>query len=259
MTQLLRVQCVGFYTIVRKELVRVCRIWTQTLLPSVVTTTLYFLIFGGFIGSRIGLVHGVNYMQFIVPGLIMMSVVTNAYANVSSSFFGAKFQKNVEEMLVSPLNGAVIVLGFLSAGVLRGGIVGLLVTGVAAFFTPLVFHHLGIVIVTVLLSATLFATLGFLNAMVARKFDDISIVPTFVLTPLIYLGGVFYSINALPPFFQWVSLANPIVYLINLFRYGFLGFSDVSVWGSMVSLIVVCLAFVGLAIYLFDRGTGIRQ
>ncbi len=259
MNSLTRAQWTGFYTIVRKELVRVFRIWTQTLLPSVVTTTLYFLIFGGFIGSRIGKVHGVSYAQFIVPGLIMMSVITNAYANVSSSFFGAKFQRNIEEMLISPMCGMVIVWGFITGGVMRGCIVGLLVTLISWFFAPLHILHLGIVLVTIFLSATVFATLGFLNAMFARKFDDISIVPTFVLTPLIYLGGVFYSIQTLSPFFQTLSYFNPVIYLINLFRFGFLGFSDIPVGASLVGLFLLSGVLLAISAHLLNRGIGMKN
>ncbi len=253
------VQWVGFLTIVKKEMVRVFRIWTQTLLPSVVTTTLYFMIFGHFIGSRVGQLHGVPYIQFIVPGLIMMSVLTNAYANVSSSIFSAKFQRNLEEMLVSPLTTLTIMLGFITAGVLRGCIVGLLVTMVSLFFSPMVIQNPGIVILTILLTSFLFSTAGLLNAVFARKFDDIAIVPTFVLTPLTYLGGVFYSVHSLPAFWQNVSLLNPVLYLVNVFRYGFLGLSDVPVIPSLLGLFGVFIILWACGYYLLQKGLGVRQ
>jgi ABC-2 type transport system permease protein len=253
------VQWVGFLTIIRKELIRIFRIWTQTLLPSVITTTLYFMIFGRFIGSRVGELHGVPYIQFIVPGLIMMAVITNAYANVSSSLFSAKFQRNLEELLVSPLTTLTIMLGFVTAGVLRGCIVGLLVTGVSLFFSPMALQHPGIIGGTILLTSFLFATAGLLNAVFARKFDDIAIVPTFVLTPLTYLGGVFYSVKSLPPFWQTVSYFNPILYLVNIFRYGFLGQSDVPVYLSLLGLFVVFAVLWGWGYYLLQKGLGVRH
>ncbi|MGE4170426.1 MAG: ABC transporter permease [Candidatus Margulisiibacteriota bacterium] len=256
---MIRIQWIGFITLVRKELIRVFRIWTQTLLPSVMTTTLYFLIFGRFIGSRIGQLHDVSYIQFIVPGLIMMAVITNAYANVSSSVFSAKFQRNIEELLVSPLSSGTILMGYLGGGILRGIIVGVLVTLVSLFFSPLHFVHPILVGATIVLTSFFFSICGFLNATIARKFDDISIIPTFVLTPLTYLGGVFYSVKFLPEFWQKVSLLNPIFYLVNVFRYGFLGISDVPVTAAFGGFFALTVALWFLAYTLLKRGFGMRN
>ena len=243
----------------RKETLRIFRIWTQTLLPSVISTSLYFLIFGSFIGSRIGLIGEVTYLQFIIPGLVMMSVITNAYSNVVASVFSAKFQRNIEELLVSPLTSSVILLGYIIGGVMRGVIVGFLVFLVSLYFTPLPMTHPLIAITTIIGTAILFSLLGFVNAIFARKFDDIAIVPTFVLTPLTYLGGVFYSIKHLPLIWQKVSFFNPILYLVNSFRYGFLGISDISVSTSLLSMGVLIVGMWGLALFLLHRGIGLRQ
>lgn len=255
----LAVNWVGLKTIVTKEVIRVLRIWVQTIVPPAITMTLYFIIFGNLIGSRIGVMDGFDYMQYIAPGLIMMSVITNSYGNVVSSFFGAKFARHVEEMLVSPLSNATIILGHVAGGVIRGLLVGTLVTVIALFFTQLKVEHPLITISMVLLASTVFALAGFINAMFARKFDDISIIPTFVLTPLTYLGGVFYSISLLPELWQKVSLANPILYMVNAFRYGILGTSDISILHAyaIVGLFVVILFSVCLV--LMNRGVGIRE
>ncbi len=253
------VQWIGLLTITRKEMTRVLRIWPQTLLPSVITTTLYFLVFGNFIGDRIGEFDGVPYIQFIIPGLIMMSVITNSYSNVSSSAFGAKFQRNIEEMLISPLHNAVIVSGYVMGGVLRGCLVGSLVTLVSIFFAPLQIANIGLVLAVMLFTSMLFALAGFINAMLANRFDDVSIVPTFVLTPLTYLGGVFYSISLLPPFWQTLSRLNPVLYLVNLFRFGFSGVSDVPVGGALAFLLVFTGLLWGVCLYLFNRGVGLRS
>lgn len=252
------VQWVGFKTIARKEMVRIFRIWTQTILPSVITITLYFLIFGNIIGSRLGNVGNISYIQFIVPGLIMMAIINNAYSNVVSAFFSAKFQKNIDEMLVSPLKFEVIVLGFISGGFLRAFIVGTLVTGVSMFFAPLNIHSIPIVILTIILTALLFCICGIINAIFAKKFDDVAIVPTFILTPLTYLGGVFYSIQRLPEFWQKVSLLNPILYLVNCFRYGFLGISDIPVFKALVVLILVIFFLWTICIRLLKKGVGLN-
>ena len=250
---------IGLKTIVRKEIVRVARIWVQTIVPPAITMTLYFIIFGNLIGRRIGSMDGFDYMQYIAPGLIMMSVITNSYGNVVSSFFGAKFARHVEEMLVSPMSNATIILGHVAGGVMRGLLVGSLVTVVALFFTKLEVAHPLITISMVVLSSMVFALAGFINAVFATKFDDISIVPTFVLTPLTYLGGVFYSISLLPEFWQKVSLANPIIYMVNAFRYGILGVSDISIAYAyvIVGLFVVGLFTVNMM--LLNRGVGIRE
>jgi ABC-2 type transport system permease protein len=250
---------IGLKTLVRKEVVRISRIWIQTIVPPAITMTLYFIIFGNLIGRRIGSMGGFDYMQYIAPGLIMMSVITNSYGNVVSSFFGAKFARHIEEMLVSPMSNATVIMGHVAGGVFRGLLVGALVTIVALFFTKLEVRHPLITLSIVILSSTVFALAGFINAVFARKFDDISIVPTFVLTPLTYLGGVFYSISLLPEFWQKVSLANPIIYMVNAFRYGILGVSDINITYAylIVGLFVAGLFSVSLA--LLNRGVGIRE
>ena len=250
---------VALSTIVRKEIVRVLRIWIQTVVPPAITMTLYFIIFGNLIGRRIGTMDGFDYMQYIAPGLIMMSVITNSYGNVVSSFFGAKFGRHLEEMLVSPMSNATIILGHVAGGVLRGVLVGLLVTIIALFFTRLEVQHPFITISIVLLSSMVFALAGFINAVFAKKFDDIAIVPTFVLTPLTYLGGVFYSISLLPEFWQDVSRANPILYMVNAFRYGILGTSDISITVAYAILIVFVVVLFLVCWQLMNRGVGIRE
>ncbi len=255
----LSLNLVAMSTIVRKEMVRVMRIWVQTVVPPAITMTLYFIIFGNLIGRRIGTMDGFDYMQFIAPGLIMMSVITNSYGNVVSSFFGAKFGRHVEEMLVSPMSNATIILGHVAGGVLRGVLVGLLVTIIALFFTRLHVEHLFVTISIVLLSSIVFALAGFINAVFAKKFDDISIVPTFVLTPLTYLGGVFYSISLLPEFWQVVSKANPILYMVNAFRYGILGVSDINIGIAYGILALFVVVLFSTCMVLMNRGVGIRE
>jgi ABC-2 type transport system permease protein len=248
----------AFRTILVKEILRFARIWVQTVLPPMITTALYFIIFGNLIGSRIGDMEGFRYMEFIVPGLIMMAVITNSYANVVSSFYGSKFQRHIEEMLVAPVPNYVILTGFISGGVARGLTVGVAVTGVSLLFNPLSIYNLWVMLSMILLTAILFSLAGFINAIYAKSFDDISIVPTFVLTPLTYLGGIFYSITMLPPFWQHVSLANPILYMINAFRFGFLGVSDIPLaasYGISIGFIVLLYAF---SIRLLRKGHGIR-
>lgn len=256
---LLKTNWVGLKTIVAKEIMRVVRIWIQTLVPPAITMTLYFVIFGSLIGSRIGQMDGYSYMQFIAPGLIMMSVITNSYGNVVSSFFGAKFGRHIEEMLVSPLSNATIILGHVAGGVARGLFVGLVVSIIALLFTDLSVQHPWITASMVVLTATVFSLAGFINAVFARKFDDISIVPTFVLTPLTYLGGVFYSISLLPEFWQKVSLGNPILYMVNAFRYGILGASDISITKAYIIVLVFVAVLFSTALWLMHRGTGIRE
>jgi len=230
----------------------------QTLVPPVITMSLYFVIFGNLIGSRIGDMHGFSYMQFIVPGLIMMSVITNSYANVASSFFSAKFQRNIEEMLVAPDPTHEVIAGYVGGGVARGICVGILVTVISMFFVHLTIHSWWVIALTLLLTAILFSLGGLLNAVFATTFDDISLIPTFVLTPLTYLGGVFYSLTLLPPFWQAVSKLNPIVYMISGFRYGFLGISDVPLVFTLGVLVAFIVAFYLLAWYLIERGRGLR-
>ena len=250
---------VALRTIWIKECTRFMRIWIQTLLPPAITMSLYFVIFGNLIGSRIGDMGGFSYMEFIVPGLIMMAVITNSYANVSSSFYGAKFQRNVEEMLVAPVPNWIIIAGFVGGGVARAILIGVIVTVVSMFFVDIHIHNLGIILLTLFLTATLFATAGLINAIYANSFDDISIIPTFVLTPLTYLGGVFYSLSLLPEFWQWVSKANPIVYMVNGFRYGFLGVSDINQYISIGLLVAFNVILLSIAYTLINRGVGIRS
>ncbi|MBO2610911.1 ABC transporter permease [Shewanella algae] len=250
---------VAFKSILIKEITRFTRIWVQTLVPPAITMTLYFLIFGNLVGSRIGEMGGVSYMEFIAPGLIMMSVITNSYSNVASSFFSAKFQRNLEELIVAPVPHYVMIAGYVGGGVARGLLVGLIVTLVAMFFVDLSVQHLGLVIVTVFLTSVLFALGGLINAVFAKSFDDISIIPTFVLTPLTYLGGVFYSLSLLPDFWRGVSALNPVVYMINVFRYGFLGFADMSVPLSIGMMLGFCAGLWLLAYYLISRGIGLRS
>ena len=249
---------IAFRTILIKEVRRILRIWPQTLLPPVITMSLYFIIFGKMIGSRVGEMGGVPYMQFIVPGLIMMSVITNSYSNVVSSFFSAKFSSSIEELLVSPVSKHSILIGYVGGGVFRGLMIAIIVSIVALFFTQLGITHFFIMLFTVLSTSVLFSLGGFINAVFARSFDDISIIPSFVLTPLTYLGGVFYSLENLSPFWQNVSLLNPIVYMVNSFRYGILGYSDVNVWYSMAAIFVFCAIFYAIAYRLLDNGSRLR-
>ena len=250
---------VALKTLVRKEVIRVARIWIQTIVPPAITMTLYFIIFGNLIGKRIGVMGGFDYMQYIAPGLIMMSVITNSYGNVVSSFFGAKYGKHIEEMLISPMSNATIIIGHVAGGVIRGLMVGILVTVIALGFTSLSIEHPLITFSMVLLASTVFALLGFVNAVFAKKFDDISIIPTFVLTPLTYLGGVFYSITLLPDFWQNVSLGNPILYMVNAFRYGILGVSDISIATAYLIVGIFVVALFTLNMMLLNRGVGIRE
>lgn len=250
---------IALSTIVRKEIRRFMRIWPQTLLPPAITMTLYFVIFGQMIGSRVGEMGGFSYIQFIAPGLIMMAVITNSYSNVVSSFYSVKFQRSIEELLASPVPHHVILIGYVLGGVIRGLLVGLIVTALSLFFTQLHVTHAFVMIFTVLVTAILFSLGGFINAVYAKSFDDISIVPTFVLTPLTYLGGVFYSMELLSSFWQNVSLINPIVYMVNAFRYGILGHSDVNVWLSLGMISVFCVVLYAYAYHLLRRGTGMRE
>jgi ABC-2 type transport system permease protein len=255
----LRQNATGFATIVRKEYGRIIRIWVQTLVPPAITATLYFIIFGTLIGRRIGQMGGFDYTQFIAPGLVMMSVISNAYGNVVSSFFGGKFGKYIEEMLVSPLPSSLIILGHVAGGVIRGLLVGLIVLAVALFFTDLQVAHPLITLSVVLLSAVVFSLAGFINAIYAKDFEGISIIPTFVLTPLTYLGGVFYSVDLLAEPWRTISHFNPILYMVNAFRYGMLGASDIGI-GPAFALIVGCAAGLYLfAWYLMHRGIGLRD
>jgi ABC-2 type transport system permease protein len=255
----IREQLIAFETIIVKEILRFSRIWVQTIIPPVITMSLYFVIFGNLIGSQIGDMNGYRYIDYIAPGLIMMSVITNSYANVVSSFYGCKFHHHIEEMLVSPLPNYLIVLGFIAGGIARGMAVGIAVTAVSMLFTHLPMHHVAVIISTVVLTSALFALAGLINGIYATSFDDISIVPTFVLTPLTYLGGVFYSIQMLPEFWQRVSHINPILYMVNTFRFGFLGISDINIGLSYAIIISFVLALYAYALYLLHIGYGIRR
>lgn len=249
----------AFKSLISKEINRFTRIWVQTIIPPAITMTLYFIIFGNLIGSRIGQMGGFSYMEYIVPGLIMMSVITNSYSNVASSFFSAKFQKNIEELLVAPVPNYIIIAGFVGGGVVRGLLVGCMVTIVSLFFVDLNIAHWWVIIITVIMTSIVFSLGGLINAVYANTFDDISIIPTFILTPLTYLGGVFYSISLLPEFWQSVSKLNPIVYMVNAFRYGFLGVSDVNIATSFAVLTLFIVSLYGLAWYLITKGIGIRS
>jgi ABC-2 type transport system permease protein len=250
---------VGFKTIIIREFGRIVRIWGQTIVPPAVTATLYFIIFGSLIGRRVGQVGGYDYMQFIAPGLIMMTVIQNSYGNVVSSFFGAKFGKHVEELLVSPLPNWLIVAGYVGGGLLRGALVGSVVTIVSLFFTRLQITHVFAIISAVLLTSIVFSLGGFVNALFAKNFDQISWFPTFVLTPLTYLGGVFYSIKMLPGWAQFISHANPILYMVSAFRFGFLGTSDVDLRLAYAIMVFAAAFMFALAVMLLNRGTGIRD
>ncbi|TSC69335.1 MAG: antibiotic transport system permease protein [Parcubacteria group bacterium Gr01-1014_56] len=249
----------SYYTMMRREFVRIIRIWSQTLLPPVVTTSLYFVVFGTFIGSQLQPIDGFSYIQFIVPGLIMMGVITSAYSNTVSTFYFAKWIRNIDEILVSPTPDWVVIAGFVSGGVLRGLLVGILVLICSLFFTHLAIANVFVVLAALILTSVLFSFAGLINGIYAKGFDGISIVPTFVLTPLTYLGGIFYSIEQFPEFWQNVSLANPILYMVNAFRYGFLGISDVPLMTCFAVLIGFTVAFAVVSIYLFKKGTGIKN
>lgn len=251
-------QWIAFLTILRKEIKRFTRIWIQTLLPPAITMILYFVIFGKLIGSRIGDMAGFSYIEFVAPGLIMMAVITNAYSNVSSSFFSAKFQRSIEELLVSPTPNYIILLGYVMGGVVRGMAVGFIVTIMSLFFADLSIHHWGATLFIVFMTSVLFSLAGFINAIYANTFDDVSIIPTFILTPLTYLGGVFYSINLLPEFWQQVSVFNPILHMVNGFRYGMLGISDVHIGTALIGLTVFVVILFAVAMHLLKTGKRLR-
>jgi ABC-2 type transport system permease protein len=252
-------QLIALYTLVRRELVRMLRISSQVFLPPVISTTLYFLIFGQLIGPRIGAIHGFSYPMFIAPGLIMMSVIVNSYGNVSSSLFSSRFQKNIEEMLVSPMHYSLLLLGYVLGGILRGVIVALLVFIIASFFLTISFDHLPLTVLVVVLVSAVFSLAGFTNAMVARNFDDIMLIPTFILTPLTYLGGVFYSIDMLPEFWQKISYFNPILHTTNALRYAMIGQKDVDMSLAMGIITLMLLALTGLNLVLLKKGVGFRE
>ena len=250
---------IAFKTIVFKEIYRFLRIWTQTLLPPAITTTLYFLIFGKLIGDRIGTISGASYMDYIVPGIIIMSVISHSYANVVSSFYSTKFQRNIEELLVAPVPNWVILSGYISGGIIRGLLVGAVVALISLLFAEFAVHNIAIALSTALLTATLFSLAGFINALLAESFDDISIIPNFVLTPLSYLGGVFYSVDMLPPIWQTISMGNPILYMVNAFRYGLIGVSDIDIQLTFIMMIGFIITLTLFSLYLLYKGIGIKN
>jgi ABC-2 type transport system permease protein len=253
------IRWIGFRTIVIREYGRIIRIWGQTLLPPAVTTALYFIIFGSLIGRRIGPMGGFDYRAYIAPGLIMMQIIQNSYGNVVSSFFGAKFGKHVEELLVSPLPNWVIVAGYMAGGLLRGLMVGLVVTIVSLVFARLTAYHIGAIVAAAILTSAVFSLAGFINAIFARNFDQVNWIPVFILTPLTYFGGIFYSVTLLPPWAQKVSLANPILHMVNAFRYGFLGTSDVHVEYAFLMMGALAVGLFALAVILLNKGVGTRE
>lgn len=253
-----REKYIAFKAIFIREILRFYRIWVQTILPPIITTALYFIIFGSLIGSQVRGIHGVSYMSFIAPGLIMLAVISNAYANVVSSFFSSKFQRNIEEMLVAPVPSYLIVIGYTAGGVARGVAVGIAVTLTAGFFGEILIYNIWVILSIFILASILFSLAGLINGILAKKFDDVTIIPTFVLTPLTYLGGVFYSIDLLSNFWQQLSLFNPILHIVNAFRYGFLGISDVNLAGAYGICILIIVLLYGIALYLMRKGHGIR-
>lgn len=255
----LQTSTISFLTIASKEVKRIVRIWPQTILPPIITISLYFIIFGTIIGTRIGQIENFNYMEFIVPGLIMMSIITNSYMNVSSSFFGNKFQRSIEEILVAPVSNNIIILGYIVGGIFRSIVVGTIVLLVSLFFTKLTLYNITLTILFAIMASVVFSLAGLINGIFARKFDDVSIVPTFVLTPLTYLGGVFYSINLLPPLFQTISKLNPIFYMVNGFRYGFLGISDINIMISITMLLIFGVVFYAVNLVLLNKGYGLKK
>ena len=252
-------QFIALKTLFIKEILRFSRIWIQTILPSVITVALYFVIFGNLIGSQISDIKGFKYIDFIVPGMIMMTIITNSYANTVSSFYSSKFQKHIEEMLVSPMPNYIIIWGFVSGGIARGLIVGLAVTVTASFFTSIQLHNLTLLIFVTVLTCILFSLAGLINAIFANSFDDISLIPTFVLTPLTYLGGIFYSVDMLPEFWRNASYANPILYMVDTFRTGMLGIKDINTWVSLAVILSFVLILYTTATILLNRGVGIRS
>jgi ABC-2 type transport system permease protein len=250
---------IALYTLVRKQVLRFMRTWRQTLLPAAVTMTLFLLIFGQLIGPRVGAIDGVDYIRYIIPGLILMTVITNAYSNVALAFFGAKLQRNIDELLVSPMPNALIALGFVAGGVLRGLMAGIITTAIAVAFTGFTVHNLAITLAVLLLTATLFSIAGLINGVFAKSFDDTSVISTFILTPLTYLGGVFYSVSMLPEFWRQLSLANPVLYMVSGFRYGLLGIAEADLAITLSLLLVLIVLTAGLALYLLERSAGLKS
>lgn len=254
-----RQQWVAFNTILYKEVHRALRLWPQTLIPAAVTTALYFIIFGNIMGPRVGQMHGFPYITFLAPGLIMMSMITNSYSGAVSALFFAKFTKSIEEIIVSPTTNLTMLAGFVCSGLFRGVLIGVVVTAVAMIFTKISLYSFITVIGVVLLSCGIFSLGGVINAIYAKKFDDMAFIPNFVLTPLTYLGGVFFSISLLPKDWQYIAMLNPIVYIINTFRYGFLGMHDANLMLAFVAMVVFFLVLFLYAYILLRRGVGIKE
>jgi ABC-2 type transport system permease protein len=250
---------IALSTILVKEVRRFMRIWPQTILPPAITTALYFLIFGKLIGDRIGTINGASYMNYIVPGVILMSVISHSYSNVVSSFYSTKFQHHIEELLVAPVSNWVILAGYIGGGIVRGIVVGMVVTAISMLFATITFQHIGITLAVLVLTATLFSLAGFINAIFADSFDDISIIPNFILTPLSYLGGVFYSVSMLPDIWQKISLGNPILYMINAFRFGLIGVTDIDIRIAFAMTISFIVVLVVLSLYCLHKGIGIKN
>lgn len=259
MQSIAAINVVAFKTIVTKEIRRFMRIWVQTIVPPAVSALLYMMIFGTLIGSRVGEMDGHRYIDFIVPGIIMMAIITNSYSNSVSSFFGAKFQHHLEELLIAPVHNVVILAGFVAGGVCRGLMVGALVAAVSLFFTQLPVENPITTVLVVVLTSTLFSIAGVINSVFAKGFDDISIIPNFVLTPLTYLGGIFYSVKLLPDFWQGLSYINPVLYMVNGFRFGILGSSDISIGWSFVVILSFIVILASVALYLLNKGVGIKS
>lgn len=255
----MQINMTALYTLARREVVRFSRIWPQTVMPSAVTMTLYFLVFGKFIGSRVGDIGGSSYVEFIAPGLIMIAVITNAYSNSAFAFYICKFQNNIEELLIAPVPSWVILSGFAIAGVLRGLAVGIVVIFVAIIFGGFAIHHFWTMLSIILLSSLLFSLAGLCNGVFAKKFDDISFIPTFVLTPLSYLGGVFYSVDLLSPMWKHLSMINPILYIVNAFRYGIIGLSDISIVTAFAILLLFIIALIIINLSILEKGIGVRS
>ena len=250
---------VAYQTIARREILRFSRIWVQTIIPPMVMVGLYFIIFGNLIGQKIGDMDGMSYIDFIMPGLVMMSIITNSYANVVSSFYGAKYSHYIEEMQIAPIPNIIILLGYVTGGIIRGMCVGVAVTLTSLIFTDFSIHAPVTVIGVAFLTSFLFSLAGLINGVFAKSFDHVTIVPTFVLTPMTYLGGIFYSIKLLPEFWQQISLINPILYMVNSFRQGFRGVSDIELTTAIGVILVFILILFAVCMTLLDRGTGIRH
>jgi len=254
----LNIQAVAYKTIVRKEVLRFSRIWKQTLIPPVITNILYFIIFGNLIGERIGEIESFSYTDFIFPGLLLMSVITHSYTNTVSSLYISKYHRYIEELLVSPIQNYTILAGFITGGVIRGLSVGVVVILAAQFFVTFTVHNIFLMLVVIFLSSTLFSMCGFLNGLFANDWDDINVIPTFIMTPLTYLGGIFFSISMLPGIWQEIALINPILYLINALRFSMLGITDVSIMIAFSIILLFNIVLASLCLYFLNIGKGLR-